>query len=61
MLRGCLMRFNPMRWLERYVEWWDERGRLTADGPSAMGVYWMWVIWSVCAVMLVTTLAVGAR
>jgi len=55
------MTFNPIRWLERYVEWWDDRGRLTLDGPSPMGMYWMWVIWSVCAVVLVTTSAVAAR
>jgi hypothetical protein len=55
------MTFNPIRWLERYVEWWDDRSRLTEDRPSPMGVYWMWVIWGVCAVMLVTTLAVAAQ
>ena len=54
------MTFNPFRWLERYVEWWDDRGRKNADGPTAMHVYWMWITWSVCAVMMVTALAVAA-
>jgi hypothetical protein len=51
---------QPIRWLERYVEWWDDRGRQNADGPTPMSVYWMWVVWSVCAVMMVTTLAIAA-
>ncbi len=53
--------FNPIRWLERYVEWWDDRGRQNAAGPTPMHIYWMWVSWSVCAVVLITTLAVAAR
>jgi hypothetical protein len=55
------MTFNPIRWLERYVEWWDERGRERADRPTPMGIYWMWIVWAVCGVMLVFTLAVAAR
>ncbi|GAA3620067.1 MULTISPECIES: hypothetical protein [Actinomycetes] len=55
------MTFNPIRWLERYVEWWDDRGRQNAAGPTPMHIYWMWVSWSVCAVVLITTLAVAAR
>lgn len=54
------MTFNPIRWLERYVEWWDVRGRQNADGPTSMHVYWMWVSWGVCAIMMVTVLAIAA-
>ncbi|GGP37729.1 hypothetical protein [Saccharothrix coeruleofusca] len=54
------MTFNPIRWLERYVEWWDDRGRRNPDGPTPMQVYWMWVIWSACGVMLVSALAIAA-
>jgi len=52
--------FNPIRWLERYVEWWDDRGRQNAAGPTPMHIYWMWVSWSVCAVVLITTLGGGS-
>ncbi len=55
------MTFNPIRWLERYVEWWDERGRQNPDGPKPMGVYWMWIFWGVGAVVLLFTLGVAAR
>ncbi|WNV91504.1 hypothetical protein [Umezawaea sp. Da 62-37] len=53
------MTFNPLRWLERYVEWWDDRGRQNAGGPKPMSLYWMWIAWCVCAVMVVMTLAVA--
>ncbi|WP_188316475.1 hypothetical protein [Solihabitans fulvus] len=55
------MTFNPLRWLERYVEWWDERGRQNSDGPSPMHIYWMWISWAICVVMMITVLAVATR
>ncbi|WP_199440669.1 hypothetical protein [Umezawaea beigongshangensis] len=54
------MTFNPVKWLERYVEWWDDRSRQHPDGPTPMNVYWMWILWGVCVVMFVTVLAVAS-